>query len=299
MRPPAVLWIAAVLLSSASPSPAADAGTVERRIDVDGVARSYLIHVPATWDRAAPIPVLFVLHGAGSNAEDMVAGTGFDAMSEETHVLVVYPQAPAGTKRFETDPPTGRTSADVRFLDVLLGRLRERFRVDDRRVFATGFSNGAALCYRLAAERPEVFAAIAPVAGYLPDLERAAPITPVPLLHVHGTADRRVAPPTIRGDANAPVPRWARWNGCTAGPDVATLPDTGRLVVRRASYTGPTTRSDAQLLLVEGQDHVWAGGPGGPISKAVLAFLLAHPKSAPTPAVAPAPTPGTLPKSPR
>ena len=283
MRTLATLAAVWALLAGARPQ-AALAATVERDIGVGGVTRSYLIHVPATWDGVRPIPVLFVFQGAGSDAESMVLATGFDALAAETSMLVVYPRAPAETLRYDVNPPAGRESADVLLVDALLARLRERFPVDARRVWATGFSNGAALCYRLAAERPQVFAAIAPVAGYLPDLVRAAPVVPVPLLHVHGTADRRVAPPSLAGDADSPVVTWARWNGATRGPVVGTLPDTGDLVVRRAAYEGPTPRCDAQLLLVERADHEWSGGPAGAISRAVLAFFAAHPQDEPKPA---------------
>ena len=91
---------------------------MDREIDVDGVARSYRIHVPASWDRKKPIPVLLVFHGAGSDAESMVRATGFDEAAETANALVVYPRAPLRTKRYDVDPPAGRTSADVRFVEL-------------------------------------------------------------------------------------------------------------------------------------------------------------------------------------
>jgi polyhydroxybutyrate depolymerase len=265
----------AVTVASAGAPREAAAAPAEREIVVDGVRRAYRIHVPDAWDRRSVLPVLFVFHGAGSDAESMVRATGFDAMAERRHLLVVYPRALRG--RYEVDPTAGRASADVRLVDALLARLRARFPVDDRRVFATGFSNGAALCYRLAAERPETFAAIAPVAGYLPSLARREPAVPVPLLHVHGAADRRVAAPRLEDPRNA-VATWARWNGATGTPaDVTTRAPDG-LVLRRVSYRGPTARSDAEALLVQGQDHTWPGGPGGTVSRAVWDFFFAHPR---------------------
>lgn len=253
---------------------------LEREIQVEGATRSYLIHVPSAWDRARPVALLFVFHGAGSDAESMVRATGFDALAEQEPTLVVYPRAPQRTRRYDVEPPAGRTSADVRFVDLLLLRLKERFPVDPRRVYATGFSNGAALCYRLAAERPAVFAAIAPVAGYLPGGLSAGPAVPVPLLHVHGTRDGRVPPPAATGDPSGPIATWARWNGCTRGPEVSTLGGTSPLVLRRVALAGATPRSDTVLVLAEGQDHAWAGGPGGPVTRLVWDFLRAHPQPA-------------------
>src|SRR5262245_3853235 len=188
MRTSVSLSVAAALAATLA-RPAAAAPTVERQIEVRGTTRSYLVHAPSSGERARPMPVLFVFHGAGSSAEDMVQGTGLDALGDESGIVVVYPKAPADVLRYEVDPPAGRVSADVELFDAILARLRERFPVDERRIYATGFSNGAAFCYRLAAERPDVVAAIAPVAGYLPQLVRSAPVAPIPLLHVHGTAD--------------------------------------------------------------------------------------------------------------
>jgi polyhydroxybutyrate depolymerase len=263
----------------------AAAESTEREIVVDGVTRSYLIHVPGTWDRVRPIPVLFVFHGAGSDAESMVRATGFDGMAAGTNMIVVYPRAPSPVLRYEVDPPAGRDSADVRLVDALLERLRARFPVDARRIWATGFSNGAAFCYRLAAERPRVIAAIAPVAGYLPRLTRGAGAVPIPLLHVHGGEDGRVRPPGSPGTpGQSIVQTWAEWNGATPTPSADKLPGTGTLDVRRTAWRGPTPRSDAQLLLVQGEGHTWSGGPAGPISRAILEFLVAHPQDESKPA---------------
>jgi polyhydroxybutyrate depolymerase len=251
---------------------------VERTIEVGRATRAYLISVPASWDRKSPVPVVFVFHGAGSDSESMVRATGFDATAETSHAVVVYPRAAGRGRRYDVDPPAGRTSEDVLLFDALLARLKERFPVDARRVFATGFSNGAAFCYRLAADRSNAVAAIAPVAGYLPSSLRAAPAAPVPLLHVHGSADVRVGAPALRpADVDA-VSTWARLVGATKGPEVATLSGTAPFTVRRSAWTGPTPRSDATLLLFEGEGHTWPGGAGGVASREVWAFFKAHPR---------------------
>ena len=275
-RRPIALALAALLVTSCATRHGTDARDTEPSIVVDGVSRTYRIHVPSPWDGKRPVPLLFVFHGAGSNADDIERGSGFDALVDATPMLVIYPE---GTdQHFDVDPPAGRVSTDVRFVDALLAQLRSRFPVDERRVFASGFSNGAAFCYRLAAERPDVIAAIAPVAGYLPSLAPAAAIRPIPLMHVHGTADRRVMVPPLVGGEGSPISAWARRNGASHGPVTSTLPATGELVVRRAAYAGSTPRADAVLLLVEGADHEWPGGPGGPITRAILDFFRVHPR---------------------
>ena len=222
----------------------------------------------------------------------MVAATGFDAAAEADPMLVVYPKAPARTKRYDVDPPAGRESADVRFVDALLVRLRERFPVDGRRIFATGFSNGAALCYRLAAERSGVFAAVAPVAGYVPSsLVRRPDAGPVPLLHVHGTADGRVHASAPRPGGSDAFSAWARGTAPIAAQAISESRGPEGLALRRVAFSGPTPRSDTHLLLVEGEGHVWSGGPGGSVSRAVLEFFASHPREAPVAAPSSGPSP--------
>ncbi len=82
---------------------------------------------------------------------------------------------------------------DLKLVDTALASLREKFKVDDARIYSTGFSNGASFTYLLWAERPGVFAAYAPVAGRLrPSVQLKQP---KPLLHVAGGVIRRCGLP--------------------------------------------------------------------------------------------------------
>jgi polyhydroxybutyrate depolymerase len=253
---------------------AAAAETVERTIDVDGVRRAYLVHVPPGLDRSKPAPLVLVFHGAGSDAESMVRATGFDAMADRERFVVAYLRARRPALRYDAD--MGSASNDVRFVRALLERLRGRLAVDPRRVFATGFSNGAAFCYRLAAEMPEEVAAIAPVAGYLPASLRAGQSAPVSLLATHGTRDARVeADP-------AEVARWASWCGCAGTPVPAPAPDLAPLRARRLVHPCPEGVGVA-FLTIEGAGHEWPGGAGGPLSRAVWDFFRSHPRPAAAP----------------
>lgn len=131
---------------------------------------------------------------------------------------IVYPE---GLPR--RDPGSGRSlpgwqdlpgeydDRDVRFVDALLKELSATYRVDEQRVFATGFSNGARFLFLLYGMRPERFAAFAPVAGWAPPQLKWATV-PRPWLIVHGKRD---------------YPVWTEWtrnqllrvNGC--GPDAS------------------------------------------------------------------------------
>jgi len=64
----------------------------------------------------------------------------------------------------------------------VLAEVAATWPLDPARVYATGFSAGAAMSYKLAVRTPDVFAAIAPVSGGLfPDHGSRLGRTPFPL----------------------------------------------------------------------------------------------------------------------
>jgi polyhydroxybutyrate depolymerase len=155
-------------------------------IRIDGVDRQALVFAPA--QSAAAAPTLFVYHGAGDTAENFTIVGLHEAWPE---ALVVYmdglSRGPGEGGVFEArDPSNG--NRDLKFFDSMLAELHKRFDIDDTRVYATGFSNGARMVYLFWAKRPKVFAAFAPVAGML-----SADVSltePKPVFHVAGRADR-------------------------------------------------------------------------------------------------------------
>jgi len=158
---------------------------------------------------------------------------------------------------------------DVGFLIAMLDTIAAAYPVDAKRVFATGMSNGAMMSHRLARERADRIAAIAPVVGALFGDEPPA-TGPVAMLAFNGGRDELIPPDgggTGRGRigfddmATQPVRTqgtyWARANGCDTEP--STTRD-GVLVHTR--YACPDGR-DVELYLVEDNGHAWPGGQRG------------------------------------
>jgi len=84
------------------------------------------------------------------------------------------------------------TIDDVKFLTRLVRHLQDKHGFSRHNVFCVGMSNGGEMCYQLAAQRPGLFAAIAPVAGLMLNwLYKSDHSTlPVSLFEIHGTEDR-------------------------------------------------------------------------------------------------------------
>lgn len=205
---------------------------------IEGTPRRAIVTAPdQSQDGGAPL--LFVFHGAGDTA-DAFAAVGFERAWPEA--IVVYMDGlgrrPGTGGAFQTADP-GPTNRDLRFFDTALADLRTRYRIDDRRVAATGFSNGAKFAYLLWATRPGTLAAIAPVAGMLaPALELR---TPLPILHIGGREDHQnefteqlasVEMAKRVNGAKAPEACGAgctRWTGASGAPVVLAVHPGGHI----------------------------------------------------------------------
>lgn len=71
----------------------------------------------------------------------------------------------------------------------MLDDLAKAMHLDQRRVYATGISNGAIVTYYIASYLSDRIAAIAPVAGPMMT-DSCDPARPVPVMHFHGTGDK-------------------------------------------------------------------------------------------------------------
>lgn len=141
--------------------------------DVDGVQRSAIVFAPATSSGDAKHPLLFAWHGHGGNAQISSKVMRFQELWPDA--IVVYPQGlPSPTPR---DPAGLRPGwqfskgeggdRDLKFFDAMLKGLKQNYTVDEKRIYTTGFSNGAIFSYLLWAERGDGFAGFAIVGGAL------------------------------------------------------------------------------------------------------------------------------------
>lgn len=175
-------------------------GDNSRTLQVDGLCRSFLVHLPPSHDPREPTAVVLVFHRAGTNGRNMVCFSGMSDRADEARFIVVYPNGTGLGKRLLTwnsggflGPRACQRPDDVRFVERLLDELGSLVNVDPKRVYATGHSNGAMMCYRLAAGLSDRIGAIAPVSGTMA-IAYASPRRPAPVLHFHGTADMPVKP---------------------------------------------------------------------------------------------------------
>jgi polyhydroxybutyrate depolymerase len=166
-----------------------------RQWKVDGVERTGLVYVPET-ATTAKTPLLFAFHGHGGTARN--AATRWEYHRLWPEAIVVYLQG-LPTPGALTDPqgnlPGWQSKAgaegdrDLKFFDVVLASLKKQYKVDDKRIYVTGHSNGGGFTYLLWAERGDTFAAVAPAAAFTRDV---AALKPKPAMHIAGENDQLV-----------------------------------------------------------------------------------------------------------
>jgi len=237
-------------------------------------ARRYLLHVPARLPARAPLVLVF--HGGSEPPENMEKMSRFDELADREHFIVAYPAA------VDKNWADGRGSTpeeqegidDVGFVRAVIADIRKQHPLDDRRIFATGPSNGGIFSNRLGCEMADTFAAIGPVIGTMASnlAPNCKPSQPISVVGIQGLDDPLM--PFAGGEegglhhlgrggriegGRATQELWARLNGCSGAPSSITMlrdADDGTRVVKR-SWSRCRAGSEVAWYEIEGGGHRW------------------------------------------
>ncbi|MFL6274253.1 MAG: prolyl oligopeptidase family serine peptidase [Blastocatellia bacterium] len=153
----------------------------------DNSYQPYRIFVPSSYDGSKAFPLVIALHGMGGDENsyfDYYANGLFKEEAERHGYLVACPKG-----RNPASMYIGDAERDV--LDVVT-EMMHAYRIDPDRVYLTGHSMGGFGTLSIAMNHPELFAAIAPVAGGVVNPAGLSKIVRIPQMLVHGDADRTV-----------------------------------------------------------------------------------------------------------
>lgn len=282
------LSASAVILSSASvlflgvagapvlahPMPKVSA-SIEGTLNIGNLSRHYYVHVPPQYDGRTALPLVIMLHGGGGNHYFAERMTRLSEKADKEGFIVVYPD---GTGRLKANVLTwnaidccgyakARRIDDVRFVNELIDRMQKDFRVDPHRIYVMGFSNGAMMVHVVASELSGKIAAVASVGGSMSGKEQQ-PSHPVPMLIIHGNADKHVpfnggtgklakwGFPVNKEPVSYAIDFWVKANGCASTPERQKPCKT----VERVRYAGGREDSEVVLYILDGAKHQWAGG---------------------------------------
>lgn len=241
------------------------------------------------------MPVVLVFHGLGMSGSSVAALSAMDLTAEKNGFITVYPDAVGGRWNDGVQPRSD--TDDVGFVAELLNYLPRKYRIDTRRVYACGISNGGFFVQRLACELGNRIAAIGVVAAsgsYAVCSSCGARRMPVvfflgtddPLIPREGESKElgqlgealglgNLGP---KASINSTVAKiggvmsaddaaefWAKNNSCSSNARRENIPDRdtrdGCRVVKE-TYGGGAGGAEVVVYTIEGGGHSWPGGLG-------------------------------------
>lgn len=250
---------------------------------VDGETRSYDYYMPDNVG-CALCPLIFLLHGGGSNTDDLTGESGFKApykvwmdIADAEKFIIAYPEGTTnplgelGWNDCRADATTNPTVNDVAFIDALIDHFSSTFNIDPNRIYATGTSNGGHMSLRLALELSDKIAAVAPVVAAMPESNGcSAPDQPVSVLFMNGTDDPLLpynggeVAPSIGGrgrvlSTQTSIDFWIDVNQTDSTAKIVPFPDINTeddSSAKRFSYPNGMDGTQVVLYKVSGGGHV-------------------------------------------
>ncbi len=185
-----LLLVCLVLLSKSGTLPGEDRISIE----VDGVKREAIVIPGSKVAPEAGSPLIFAFHGHGGTARN--SQNRFELHKHWPEAIVVYMQGlpgvpgirdPEGNRAGWQKNPGELNDRDVKFFDAMLKEIKEKHKIDDKRIYAMGHSNGSRFVCVLWKMRGETFAAVSTSGGQGGLMLRDA--KPLPLLAIAGQKD--------------------------------------------------------------------------------------------------------------
>lgn len=244
--------------------------TTEHTLKHKGVEYTYYLYKPQNLPPDAPLVLVFHGYGATTFPSEVY---GFNPVADKYGFAVCYPTGPQDFKEqhcwavgyaFHIDENWERD--DIGFTRKLVKTLQKEHKLSHHNVFVTGHSNGGEMSYLLAYEAPEIFAAVAPIAGLTMEwmYRELKPSAPVPLLEIHGTED---VVSKWNGDPSnkdgwgsyiavpSAVGLWAAVNRCTHEEREILPIKRNKVIAHR--YVNGTNKNQVWLYEIVGGAHAW------------------------------------------
>lgn len=242
-------------------------------VSVSGEARTYSVHVPRQY-RDQHAALILALHGGGGNHEIQATERFYHQISasEKYGYIVMFPNGysrlPGG--KFATwnagnccGAAVKKQVNDVAVIRAMIQDIQQRVRINPKRIFADGISNGGMMSYRLACEMADTISAIAAVAA-TDNLQPCQPSQAVAILHIHAKDDDHVP---FDGGVGPKSPAGVTFNSVPAtiqkwvGLNQSRTP-AERILEVPGAYCEiyQPGKAPVQLCVTETGGHSWPGG---------------------------------------
>ena len=243
---------------------------INKSIQHDGLTRTYSIYVPESYDGTADFPLLFNFHGGNDLASGWQVVSDMRPLADTANIIIVYPQArpdPSDGNSLNWLPKTAGTFDDVPFISAIIDEIDLDYRLDQKRIYACGYSLGGEFSFELACKLSNRIAAIGVVARTMQANPNSycAPVHSTGVLTILGTDDF-VSPYegiVFNGiefyiSALETHEYWANQNDCELTPTMSNASPS----VERFTWSTTSGCSFVENLKVLGGGHDWPGSFG-------------------------------------
>ena len=229
----------------------------------NGVFREYYVYTPASYSPSSNAPLLFVFHGYGGSATNILYYSDFKNSADQDGYILVYPQGSLlnGVTHWNVGGWTvGSTVDDVSFTEDIIDIMTNEYYINTDRIYSTGMSNGGYMSFGLACNSSK-FAAIASVTGSMtPEIDNnCAPDHPISILQIHGLEDDTVPYDGASWSLSIPavMEYWLTSNSCDPEPlSVITDLEDGSYILFD-SYQNCSNNVGVELILHSTMGHTW------------------------------------------
>ncbi|KAH7397384.1 Alpha/Beta hydrolase protein [Pyrenochaeta sp. MPI-SDFR-AT-0127] len=194
-----------------------------------GNDRSYSFHLPASYDPNKAYPVVLGFHGSSSIGTFFELDTKMSEKRYSENKIMIYPNGIQGSWAGPSYHKGSSVQQDVQFVADVINDVKNKFCIDEQKVFGVGMSNGGGFIGTIACDPvgSKLFNAVAAHSGaFYTDVDGpsngCAPAKALPLLEIHGFADVTVKYEGGKGDGGQlpSISNWLEWwvqrNACSS-----------------------------------------------------------------------------------
>lgn len=241
---------------------------------IEGHYRTFSYNTPAAGISGGNL--LFIMHGSGGSAKDMFQkAASLEAIAASEKLLIVYPDGYQHfwneCRKYSTAVANKENINEEAFFNAMIDWFHLKYRISEKKVFATGFSGGGHMAYKLAATMPAKIKAIAAIVANMPDSASCDCVLAgkaLPVLIINGTDDKtnpynggemfvnNSSFGVVRSSENT-FGYWSSLAGYTGAPTKTLLPDTDptdQKIIEAYSYH-QKNKPTITLLKVIGGHH--------------------------------------------
>ena len=213
-------------------------------IPVGTTTRSMIVYVPSALPQNRPL--IISMHGSGQGADYQQAQAKWEPVADTAKFVVVFPSGINKQRDISGN-------SDIDFILAIIDTMQRRYNIDPNRVYLSGFSMGGMMTYHAATRIANRIAAFAPVSGYPLWGSNYNSSRPVPLIHVHGTADDVVTYNNVISYLNG----WVTRDQCPTTPQITQpYPPSKPNSIATKRYWGPGAEgSEVVLITLSGKGH--------------------------------------------